>query len=114
MSDTCPTAVISLDTYVPFNSRHIDIRAGGPAPFTFTATSNVSWLILTPNQGSVAQSNPEVRVEATVDWSQVDGMQTAQINFNATAEGQMPMSVPVFSVANHTVAPVGITGKLFF
>ncbi|EJD06965.1 uncharacterized protein FOMMEDRAFT_102997 [Fomitiporia mediterranea MF3/22] len=107
MSDTCPTAVISLDPYVPLNSRYIDVGAGGPSPFTFTATSNVSWLTLTPAEGSVSPSNPEVRVEATVDWSQVDGSQAAQINFNASANGQMPMSVPVFFVANRTVAPQG-------
>ncbi|EJD06938.1 uncharacterized protein FOMMEDRAFT_152276 [Fomitiporia mediterranea MF3/22] len=106
----CPPFTMTLDTYVPFNSRFIDVGAGGPAPFTFTATSNASWLILTPDKGSVSPSNPELRVEATVDWSKVEGVQMAQINFNATAQGQTPLSVPVFFVANHTVAPSGFKG----
>ena len=111
MSDTCPDAVISLDTYVPLNSRYIDVGAGGPSPFSFTVTSNASWLTLTPSEGHVSPSNPEVRVEATVDWSRVSGSEIAQIDFNAISEGQMPMSVPVFLVANHTVAPDGFKGK---
>ncbi|KAL5525645.1 hypothetical protein ACEPAG_6981 [Sanghuangporus baumii] len=101
----CPPFTLKLDPFVPLNSRFIDVGAGGPAPFTFTAISNVSWLILTPSEGSVSPANPELRVEATVDWSKVEGVQGAQINFNATAQGQKPLSVPVFFLANHTVAP---------
>lgn len=112
MSDTCPTAVIFLDTYAPLNSRYIDIGAGGPSPFTFTATSNVSWLTLTPSEGTVSPSSPEMRVEATVDWSRVNGSQTGQMNFSATAEGQPEMKVPVFFVANRTTAPEDYKGKL--
>ena len=89
----------------------MDVGAGGPSNFTFTATPNVSWLIVTPNGGSVSSSNPEVRVEATVDWSKVEGVQTGQINFVATADGQNPSRVPVIFVANHTVAPTGFKGK---
>ena len=106
----CPPYTMFLDKYVPFNSRFIDVGAGGPTPFTFTATSNESWLTLTPNKGSVSPSNPELRVEATVDWSKVQGSQMATINFVATASGQMPLNVPVFFVANHTVAPSGFHG----
>ena len=96
---------------MPFNSRFVDVGAGGPTPFTFTATSNVSWLIFTPNEGSVSPSNPEIRVEATVDWSKVEGVQGAQVSFKATAKGQQPLSVPIFFVANHTVVPGGFKGK---
>ncbi|KAL5526415.1 hypothetical protein ACEPAF_8138 [Sanghuangporus sanghuang] len=110
MSDTCPAAVISLDTYAPLDSRYIDIGAGGPFPFAFTASSNASWLTLIPSEGYVSPSNTEVRVQATVDWDQVVGSEIAQINFNATSEGQMPMSIPVFLVANRTVAPEGFKG----
>lgn len=111
MGYSCPPAILTLDPYVPFNSRFIDIGAAGPSPFTFTASSNVSWLIITPDKGSVSPSNPELRVEATVDWSKVDGLQTAQINFNATAQGQPTLNVPAFFVANHTVAPSSFKGK---
>ncbi|EJD06971.1 uncharacterized protein FOMMEDRAFT_131740 [Fomitiporia mediterranea MF3/22] len=106
----CPPYTMTLDAYVPFQSRFIDVGAGGPTPFTFTSTSNESWLTLTPNKGSVSPSNPELRVEATVDWSKVQGSQMATINFVATANGQMPLSVPVFFVANHTVAPSSFHG----
>ncbi|THH00581.1 hypothetical protein EW145_g7057 [Phellinidium pouzarii] len=61
-------------------------------------------------EGSVSPSNPEVRVEATVDWSQVTGVQMAQINFNATVTGQPSESTPAYFVANHTVAPSGFKG----
>ena len=109
---SCPPPTLTLDRFVPQNSRFIDVGAGGPANFTFTASSNVSWLILTPSQGSVSPSNPETRVEATVDWSQVQGVQSAQITFNAAVEGQPSMNTPAFFVANHTVPPDNFTGRL--
>ena len=111
---SCPPFTSTLDSYVPLNSRFIDVGAGGPTPFTFTAASNVSWLILTPDQGTVSPSSPELRVEATVDWDKVDGVQAAQINFTATAQGQSPLIVPVYFVANRTVAPNGFKGMYFF
>lgn len=107
----CPPPTITLDSFVPFNSRFIDVGAGGPSPFTFTASSNVSWLHLTPSKGSVSPSNPEVRVEATVDWSKVTGVGFALINFNATVQGQPPMNAQAFFVANHTVVPSGFKGN---
>lgn len=95
---------------MPLNSRFIDVGAGGPSPFTFTATANVSWLKLTPSSGSVSPSNPEVRVEASVDWDQVSGVQFAQITFDAVSPGQANMSTPAFFVANKTVVPTAFTG----
>ncbi|KAL5526413.1 hypothetical protein ACEPAF_8136 [Sanghuangporus sanghuang] len=106
----CPPFTLTLDPFVPFNSRFVDVGAGGPTPFNFTATSNVSWLILTPSTGSVSPSNPEVRVEATVDWGNVKGVQGAQIDFKATAKGQQPLSVPILFVANHTEVPYRFKG----
>lgn len=107
---SCPPFTLTLDPFVPFNSRFVDVGAGGPSPFAFTATSNVSWLKVTPSGGSVSPLNPEVRVEATVDWTKVEGVQVAQIDFNATAQDQKPLSVPVIFVANHTKAPDGFKG----
>lgn len=93
------------------NSRFIDIGAGGPSAFTFTASTNASWLKLTPNKGSVSPSNPEVRVEATVDWDSVPlGASFAQINFNAVTQGQPPAAVQAFFVATKNAAPTGFKG----
>ncbi|KAI5117957.1 hypothetical protein M0805_001619 [Coniferiporia weirii] len=107
---SCPPPTITLDSYVPYGSRYIDVGAGGPSSFKFTATSNVSWLILTPNKGSVSTSNTEVRIFATVDWSKVTGAETAEITFDADVEGQPSMSTPAYFVTNHTVAPSGYKG----
>lgn len=108
---SCPPATITLDNFVPFNSRFIDIGAGGPSPFTFTATSNVSWLHLTPSKGSVSPSNPEVRVEATVDWSQISGTGFALINFNASLQDQPPQNTQAFFVATKNTVPSGFKGE---
>ena len=107
----CPPPMLTLDNFVPFNSRFIDVGAGGPSPFTFTATTNATWLKLTPSTGNVSPSNPEVRVEATVDWDQVSGVQFGQITFDAVSPGQPNMSTPAFFVANKTVVPSGFSGK---
>ena len=97
---------MTLDNFVPFNSRFIDVGAGGPAPFTFTATANVTWLKLTPNKGSVSSNNPEVRVEATVDWDALAaGNSTAVITFNSASTGQPPMTIPVTFIATKNTVP---------
>ena len=101
---------MTLDSFVPFGNRYIDVGAGGPAPFTWTATSNVSWLQISPSQGSISPSNPEQRVFLSVDWSEVDDAQYALVNFNAVASGQPNLVEPVYFVANHTTVPSGFTG----
>ena len=51
----CPPPTITLDSNVPLNMRYIDIGAAGPNSFTFTASSNVSWLHLTPSKGNLIE-----------------------------------------------------------
>ncbi|KAJ3551132.1 hypothetical protein NM688_g4903 [Phlebia brevispora] len=102
----CPPFTMTFDSFVPFGNRYIDVGAGGPAPFTFTASSNVSWLQLSPAKGSISPSQPEQRVFVSVDWSQLpEGVAFATITFDATATGQPLLSVPVSFVANKTVVP---------
>lgn len=86
--------------------------AGGPSPFTFTVSTNATWLKLTPGSGSVSPTNPEVRVEATVDWDSLPtGQSFASLSFNAVAKGQPPAAVPAFFVATKNAAPTGFNGE---
>jgi len=88
------------------------VGAGGPIPFTFTATSNVTWLKLTPNRGSVSPGSPEQRVLASVsDWSKVDaGANNAVITFTATSSGQPNASVTVMFTATKNTPPANFKG----
>ncbi|EGO20146.1 glycoside hydrolase family 115 protein [Serpula lacrymans var. lacrymans S7.9] len=115
---SCPNPTMTLDPYVPFQNRYVDVGSGGPVPFTFTVTSNASWLDLSPSSGSISPENPEQRVYISVnDWSQVTGAETAMINFNASAyteyeivEDTELLNVPITFIANHTVPPSNFSG----
>ncbi|KAH7927567.1 glycoside hydrolase family 115 protein [Leucogyrophana mollusca] len=108
---SCPNPTMTLDPYVPFGNRYVDVGAGGVTPFDFTVTSNVSWLEFSITSGSISLSAPEQRVYISVsDWSQVTGAETATINFNSTAQGQPMLNVPITFIANHTVPPSDFTG----
>lgn len=91
----CPPPSISLDNFSPITNAYFDIGAGGPTSFTFTATSNASWVKLSDTKGSISSKSPEQRVYVSVaDWSQLkDGANSAQVTFKATAKGQPSMSV---------------------
>lgn len=107
---SCGPPTLTLDPFVPFGNRFVDVGAGGPAPFTFTVTSNVSWLQISPSSGSVSPSSPETRVFLSVDWSKVSGVEFANINFVANASGQPSSAQNAFFVANKTVVPEGFKG----
>ncbi|KAI8990382.1 hypothetical protein BD414DRAFT_483452 [Trametes punicea] len=107
---SCPNPTMTIDPYVPFGNRYVDVGAGGPTPFTFTVTSNVSWVKTSPSKGSISPSAPEQRVFLSVDWSQVTGVETATVTFTASPQGQPQMSLPITFVANHTVVPSGFKG----
>ncbi|KAF8064309.1 hypothetical protein FPV67DRAFT_1672029 [Lyophyllum atratum] len=110
----CPAPSLSLDPFTPFGNRYIDVGAGGPAPFTFTAAADQSWLALSPAKGSISPSAPEQRVFASVkDWSQLkDGANTATITFTATAAGQPSLKVTVGFTANKLTVPSGFKGSV--
>ncbi|KAF8968832.1 hypothetical protein BDZ97DRAFT_1654513 [Flammula alnicola] len=109
---SCPPPSMTLDNFSPIVDRYIDVGAGGPAPFTFTAASNVSWLTLTPSKGSISPNAPEQRVLAGVpDWSKLaSGVNSAQITFTATSSGQPPLSVPVMFYATKNTPSGGFKG----
>ncbi|KAI0354264.1 hypothetical protein OH77DRAFT_1426329 [Trametes cingulata] len=106
----CPNPTITIDPFVPTGNRFVDVGAGGPTPFTFTVTSNASWVNISPAKGSISPSSPEQRVFLSIDWGKVSGVQTAVLTFTASPQGQSKMSVPVTLVANHTVVPSGFKG----
>ena len=111
----CPNPTITLDPYIPFQNRYIDIGAGGPQPFTFTVTTNVSWIDLSLISGSISPSGPEQRVYVSVkDWSQVSGTEAAVVNISATSSGQPMLNVPVTFIANHTIPANNFTGGFEF
>ncbi|PSR81818.1 hypothetical protein PHLCEN_2v6249 [Hermanssonia centrifuga] len=107
---SCPPPTMSLDSFVTFGNRYIDVSAGGPAPFTFTVTSNVSWLQLSQTKGSISPSSSEQRIFVSADWSQITGTEIATITFTATAANQPPLVQTVGFTANHTTIPSGFTG----
>ncbi|RDB17758.1 hypothetical protein Hypma_001072 [Hypsizygus marmoreus] len=108
----CPPPSISLDPFSPFGNRYIDVGAGGPVPFTFKATSNESWVSLSPAQGSISPKSPEQRVFVTVkDWSRLTaGTHTATVTFTATAAKQPPLAVQVVFTATKTTLPGSFRG----
>ncbi|KAJ7206913.1 hypothetical protein GGX14DRAFT_456996 [Mycena pura] len=110
----CPPPTLFLDQFDPIPNRFIDVGAGGPAPFTFTAASNVSWLTVSPAHGSISPSNTEVRVFASVDWDRLPpGLSFANVTFTAhgvPASPPVTTSYPAFFVANKTSVPAGFKG----
>jgi hypothetical protein len=103
-------------------SRYVDVSAGGPDSFTWTAISNVSWLTAVPSSGSISASNPEKRVELKVKWSGIPAGQTGygQVTFTANPSNpdQPELSpatqevVPVYVPAVHTTVPSGWHGEI--
>ncbi|KAF5366744.1 hypothetical protein D9758_006544 [Tetrapyrgos nigripes] len=113
---SCPVPTLTLDNFDPFANRYVDIGAGGPTPFTFTVSANVSWLKFSTTQGSISPDRSEQRVWISVgDWDQLEGGDiAAKITFAASATAapgltlQMRnMSVAVDFVATKNNVPAG-------
>ncbi|CCM00715.1 uncharacterized protein FIBRA_02755 [Fibroporia radiculosa] len=107
---SCPNPTLFLDPYVPAGNRYVDIGAGGPAPFNFTVSSNVSWLTLSFTNASISSSVPEQRLYASVDWSQVMETDYGLITLNASVFDQPAESFTIGFVANYTEVPENYTG----
>ncbi len=108
----CPPPSVSLDNFSPITDRYFDIGAGGPTPFTFTATSNTSWLKLSVAKGNISPKAPEQRVFVSIpDWSKLkDGSNSAQVTFKATAAGQADLSLTVTVFAQKNSVLGGFKG----
>lgn len=104
---------MALDSFSPFQNRYIDVGAGGPTPFTFTVTSNASWVKLTPAKGSISPKSPEQRVFISVaDWSQLaGGANTASLTFTATASKEPASAVTVMFTATKVAPPADFKGE---
>ncbi|PPQ73060.1 hypothetical protein CVT26_014652 [Gymnopilus dilepis] len=88
----CGPPTLTIDNFSPIANRYVDVGAGGPQPFTFSVSSNVSWLSFSPSKGSISPNNPEQRVFINVDWSKLSGGNSfAVVNFNASAPGEFPL-----------------------
>ncbi|KAK7447067.1 hypothetical protein VKT23_014279 [Stygiomarasmius scandens] len=83
----CPDFTMSLDSFNPMQNTFIDVGAGGPAPFMFNVSSNVSWIQFSDTQGSISVDMPEKRIWVSVDWDQVEtGNTSAKITLTPSAE----------------------------
>lgn len=113
---SCPPPTLpALDNFTPGGSRWIDIGAGGPNNFTWSAISNVSWLIISPSNGSISPSNSnsdiEMRLELSVNWTQLEqGNSFASIVISANATGQPTETQQIYFVANKTSVPTDFKG----
>lgn len=112
----CPPPTLLLDNFDPIVNRYIDVGAGGPATFTFTVSSNASWIQLSQSKGTVSPTSPEQRVFAGVkDWSQLAaGKNVATLTFTATTSAQKPLAVDVVLVATKYSLPSGFKGMYSF
>ena len=107
---SCPDPTLTIDPFLPTGNRFVDISAGGPSPFTFTTKSNVSWVNISPDHGSISTNAPEQRVFLSVDWNSVTSAEAGLITFTTQLQNQTTMSVTVTLVANNTQVPSGFTG----
>ncbi|KAK0200680.1 glycoside hydrolase family 115 protein [Desarmillaria ectypa] len=93
----CPPPTVVLDSFDTFQNRYVDVGAGGPVPFTFSVTTNVSWIVLNATRGQISPEDPEQRVYISVsDWNTLDGG-------DSYAKGQPDLSVRVMFVAHNTM-----------
>lgn len=106
-----PPYMIPLDPFTPVQSRWIDVSAGGPNSFTWSAITNASWLNISPSHGSISTSNTDTRLELSVDWNQLTpGASYASIILSANSTGQPTESQQIFFIANKTAVPSGFKG----
>lgn len=110
---SCPPPTVNFDNFAPIQNFYFDISAGGPDAFTFTASSNESWLTVSPNHGSISSTSNELRVFASVpEWSKLSaGANTATITFTATSTSQPVLVLPATFVAQKNTLPASFKGK---
>jgi hypothetical protein len=108
---SCPPPTILLDAYLPYGSKFLDIGAGGPAAFSWTAGANESWVKLSHASGHVTPGGNETRLLISVDWPALNGTTGyALLTLNASAKGQPMQSTTAYIRAAHTAAPANFSG----
>jgi hypothetical protein len=108
---SCPPPTIVLDAYLPYGNKFLDLGAGGPSAFTWTAGTNDSFVKLSQTSGHITPGGNETRVFISIDWSKVTGpVGYAVMTINATAKGQPMQTTTAFIQAMHTKAPANFTG----
>lgn len=112
----CPPPTLPpLDPYIPVKTRYIDVSAGGPSTFQFTAKANASWLIISPSSGTVTSKNKDVRLELSADWSKVpqgsSQMAVVTLTSSDPTKKQQPISQQVYISANNVAAPGSFKGR---
>ncbi|QRV92865.1 glycoside hydrolase family 115 protein [Ceratobasidium sp. AG-Ba] len=91
-----PPSLPPLDPYTPGKTRYIDISAGGPNTFSWSASSNASWLSLSPSSGSISASKPDTRMTVSVDWSKLgSGAGYASISIKSASSKQVGAATSV-------------------
>ena len=103
---------MTLDNFSPIQDRYIDVGAGGPTPFTFSVSSNATWLKVSTSRGSISPITPEQRVFVSVPiWNQLnEGENIALLTFTATVSGQPSLVVPVNFIATKNTPSSGFKG----
>ncbi|KZO92267.1 glycoside hydrolase family 115 protein [Calocera viscosa TUFC12733] len=99
---SCPTgSMLPFDTY-GLVQRWVDISAGGPATFNWTASSNVSWLSISETSGTVTPANGG----NTTTHQLLFGIVIQYLFKEAMATQLGPFYVPAY----RTAAPSNFTG----
>lgn len=103
-----PPNVPALTPYSPIQNRYIEISAGGPTPYTWTASSNVGWLKLNQTSGSIPDAYAGQRVLLSVNWSAVPvGTSPTGV---VTIKSNGGQSVTVSMIADYKTVPSGFSG----
>ncbi len=110
----CPPPTLrTFDPYTPAKSRFIDVSAGGPNSFSWTAVPSASWIKLSVSSGSVTRSKPDTRIEVSVDWSKVSGYTSGQITLSTPGNSPLYKESQVILVnANKTAVSSGFHGMI--
>ena len=102
--------LLSVDPYMPpAESRYIDIFSRKNETFTYTISSNESYVTVSNKKGSLTApgNKSDTRSIVTVDWdSAPDGLSLVELNVRASDDSETTVMLPV----NKTSVPADFTG----
>lgn len=94
--------MLPMDPYG--NKRWFEVGSGGPKDITFTATSNESWLTVSPTEGWIkGDGSTDTRCYITINWDAFPDIASAigSISVNGSDGSVVAVTVPV----NNTARP---------